>query len=72
MGLIEDMVRDAEIKRAEAEGRKPDFENPAGIAGVELNLTEESGAGNVNDPDASGESPVAEEVVAPAKDEKKK
>lgn len=37
MGLIEESVRAAEIKRAELEGREPDFENPAGIAGIVLN-----------------------------------
>lgn len=37
MGLIEEMVKDAEIKRAEVEGREPDLESPAGIAGVVLN-----------------------------------
>lgn len=37
MGLIEESVKAAEIKRAELEGREPDFDNPAGIAGVVLN-----------------------------------
>lgn len=37
MGLIEEQVKEAERKRAELEGREPDYENPAGIAGVVLN-----------------------------------
>lgn len=54
MGLIEEMVKKAEEDRAAAEGREPDFENPAGIAGVVLNPGE-SVVGEYG--------PVAEEVV---------
>jgi len=49
MGLIEDMVHEAEVKRAALEGREPDFDNPAGIAGVTLNPGESVVGEFIND-----------------------
>lgn len=69
MGLLEDMVRKAEEDRARAEGREPDFESPAGIAGVVLNPGESVGS-DYEEPTlyVSEPAPVAEEVVEPDDD----
>jgi len=40
MDLVQLQVKAAEEERARVEGREPDFDNPAGIAGVVLNVVE--------------------------------
>ena len=68
MDLVQLQVKAAEEDRVRVEGREPDFENPAGIAGVVLNVVEnepqEFGPG-----EGEAEEPV-EEVVEDKKAKK--